>query len=175
MRPLKLIFQHHLAVDLKRLPAFAAGFQVEPLFHHVGVVESFSSKSILFTRRQGFPERHKRPLSGILFSECQTFSFDANVAFCLLLDFFGLLAFMSLVGTFESGRQRDGGWIPERLHQKSGAAWLAAAVVPVVEFQHLANPIRWLRQRQFLSRGGTDAPLHQFAFQILWVDGWLQD
>ena len=103
MRPFELIHQYHFAIDLKRFAAFAAGFQVESLFHHVGVVERLGFKGILFARRHGLPERHKCPLSGILFSECQTFSFGANVALGLFLDFFGLLALLSLVGTFEAG------------------------------------------------------------------------
>ncbi len=85
--PLKLIFQHHLAVDLKRLAAFATGFEVKSFLHGVGGVQSFRFKGILFARRHGFPERHKRSLSGILFSECQTFSFGSNVALCLFLGF----------------------------------------------------------------------------------------
>jgi hypothetical protein len=63
--------------------------------------------------------------------------------------------------------------IPDGLNQKSGTAWLASVVVPVVEFQHLANAVRWLRQGQFLSGCRADAAFDQFAFQILWVDGGL--
>ena len=96
MRPRKRIFQHHLSVDLKRLAAFAAGFEVESLLHGVGGFQGFGFKGVLFARRHGFPERHKRPLSGILFSKCQPFSFGANVALGLFLSFFGLLAFLSL-------------------------------------------------------------------------------
>ncbi len=103
MCPLKLIHQHHLSVDLKRLSDFAAGFEVESFLYSVGGLQGFRFKGVLFARRHGFPERHKRPLSGILFSECQTFSFGANVRLGLFLSFFGLLAFLSLDGTFESG------------------------------------------------------------------------
>ena len=101
--PLKLIFQHHLAINFERFATFAAGFQVESLLHHVGVVESFSFKGILLARRHGIPERHKCPLAGILFSECQTFSFRSNDCLCLFLGFFGLLAFLSPDGAFEAG------------------------------------------------------------------------
>ena len=52
---------------------------------------------------QRFEVPSRDTLSGILFSECQTFSFGANVRLCLFLGFFGLLAFLSLDGTFESG------------------------------------------------------------------------
>ena len=103
MCPRKLIHQHHLSVDFERLAAFATGFEVESFLHGVGGFQGFGFKGVLFARRHGFPERHKRPLSGILFSECQTFSFGANVALCLFLGLFDLLAFLSLDGTFESG------------------------------------------------------------------------
>ena len=103
MYPFKMIHHHHLAVDLERLAAFATGFEVESFLHGVGGFQSFRFKGVLFAGRHGLPEGHKRPLSGILFSECQTFSFDANVCLGLFLDFFGLLALLSLAGTFESG------------------------------------------------------------------------
>lgn len=50
MSPLKLVFQHHLPVDLKRLAAFVAGFEVESFLHSVGRFQGFGFKSVLFTR-----------------------------------------------------------------------------------------------------------------------------
>ena len=83
----KLIHQDHLAVDFERLAAFAAGFQVESLLHHVGIFERLSFKGILFARRHGLPKRHKCPLSGILSSDCQSLPLRSNVALCLFLGF----------------------------------------------------------------------------------------
>ena len=67
MCPRKLIHQHHLAVDLKRLATFAAGFEVETLLHGASVFECFGFERVLFARRHRLPEGHKRPLAGILF------------------------------------------------------------------------------------------------------------
>ena len=122
MYSFELINQYHLSVDFERLAAFAAGFEVESFLHGAGGIQSFRFKSVLFARRQGFPEGRKRSLTRILFSQCQTFSFGTNVGLCLFLGFFGLLALLSLEGTFESGWQRDRCRILDRLDQKSGAA-----------------------------------------------------
>lgn len=103
MCPIKLVRQDHLAIDFKCLATFPAGFEVKPFLHRAGGFQSFGFKGVLFARGHGFPEGHKRPLSGILFSECQTFSFGANVGLGLFLGFFGLLAFLSLDGTFKAG------------------------------------------------------------------------
>ena len=45
MRPFKLIFQHHLSIDLKRFAALPAGFHVESFLHGVGSLQSFRFKS----------------------------------------------------------------------------------------------------------------------------------
>ena len=90
--PFKLIGQDHLAVHLECLAALAAGFELKSFLHRAGGFQSCGFEGVLFARGHGFPEGHKRPLSGILFSECQTLSFGTKVCLGLFLSVFGLLA-----------------------------------------------------------------------------------
>ena len=50
MSPFKLIFQHHLAIDIKRFTAFAAGFKIKAFLHGVGILKSLGFKGVLFAR-----------------------------------------------------------------------------------------------------------------------------
>jgi len=139
MYAFKMILQDHLTVDIKDLAAFAAGLKIETFLHGVGSFESFRFKGVLFARRHCFPEGHKRPLSGVLLLDGLTLAFGARALLCLFLSFFGLLALLSLNGAFKARRKSDHVGLPEGLYKKSRTTGLASAVVPVVEFQHLAD------------------------------------